>query len=105
MKIKSSLLAVASAILIAASPLAQAFYTQFGDFRMLPSGKARIGDIEFRISPTVKVYREDGQPMTLEEIKNGDQVEASIIKINKRLLVDTIYISNTPVRVPEKGGE
>jgi hypothetical protein len=81
------------------------FFTHFGDYHLLPNGEVRINDTQLKLSPTVKVFRENGKPGTLQNIKNGDMVEASVIKIGKRLLVDTLYINNNPTGDPEISGE
>lgn len=52
----------------------------------------QLNDQFFRISPTVEVILENGKTGTIDRIKPNDLVRVEVISINKRRLVNTIWV-------------
>ncbi len=52
----------------------------------------QLNDQHFRISPTVKVILKNRKPGTIDMIKPNDWVKVKVITINKRDLVDKIWV-------------
>ncbi len=52
----------------------------------------QLNDEDFRISPTVKVILQNEKIGTIDMVKPNDWVKVRVITINKRTLVDTIWV-------------
>lgn len=80
---------------LSASPaaFAQYYLTETGSLHGLSRTTISIGDTDYDVSPTVKVFNKKGRGIRYEQLKLNDTVEVDIIKIGKKLLVDKINLT------------
>ena len=69
---------------------------EMGEVGSINRSFIHLNDTQFRLSPTVKVSREDKKPTTLLQVKKGDYVLISLHKMNKKQLVDSIVVLKGP---------
>lgn len=87
-------------LLLLTSPTAYAAFimTDVGEVFDIDHNSIDVDDAEYRLSPTVKVWTSENKKGNLSDVLKGDYVQISIIKFNKRLLVDTIEIMDGPLQ-------
>lgn len=74
----------------------QVLYPYMGPVNQIAAEFISIGDFKLRLSPTVKVRLENNKPGQLFNVKKGQLVGATILKIDKKQYVDTIFLLNRP---------
>lgn len=81
-------------LLLSSSAQAELLMKERGEISSVNRSFIHLNDTQFRLSPTVKVTREDKKPTTLLQVKKGDYVMISLHNINKKKLVDSIIVLN-----------
>ena len=71
---------------------------EVGQVSSINNNSITIDDAQFRISPTVKVITSEKKKGALNDVQKGDFVRISVIKFNRRKLVDTIDILDGPLQ-------
>ena len=61
-----------------------------GEILELSSNHINVGDLAFRLSPTVKVQILENEKASTNDLKVGDYVGLKLIKFNGRQMVDSI---------------
>jgi len=51
-----------------------------------------VGDLGFRLSPTVKVFSAERKPIPLKTLKPGDKVEIEVHQVDRKRFVDRIQL-------------
>jgi hypothetical protein len=80
------------AMFTASTAFAQEIYPVMGYIDSITKTKLRVNDMLFRLSPTLKVILKDSSPGKLGDLKKETYIGATTITINRRILIDTIYV-------------
>ena len=95
-KLSISLMLAVLAQATSLSVQAQGLFAEEGVFQGITRDLILINDTHLKLSPTVKVFDDRGKASKLTDLKKGDFVQAIIVKIDKRRLVDTINVLGEP---------
>lgn len=82
-------------LILLALPLAlvaDVYYITSGELTSITRTQVVAGDMEYRLSPTVKVYLTNGELGGIEQLAIGDDIALKILSLNNRDLVDSIFL-------------
>ena len=72
-------------------------YQLTGTILQLDDKRINVGDLDFKISPTVKVFIPGKEKAGLNNLRKGDYVGVKMIVFNGTQMVDSIYyLTNSP---------
>jgi len=72
-----------------------------GPINFIDKQRIVLMDMEFRLSPTVKVYSAKGKRVSLDKLRPGDTVGLKLLRLDRKTLVDSIRLLDLSADGPD----
>lgn len=78
---------------------ADVYYMESGEITSLTGTHISAGDLHYKLLPTVKVVLESGKTGSLEQLREGDNINMQILTLDRKSYVQTI------IQLPDQNNE